>query len=80
MSSLHTFQLPVNDLDCCKQFGLCQWYVLVPVGFDFLIAERVRIISIKFYKLCHFISYIKGMVQTTISLCCTLLAYLMMKY
>ena len=48
LSSLHTLLLPVNDLDCCKRFGLCQWYVLVPVGFDFLIVERVRLLSISF--------------------------------
>ena len=58
VESAHPFYLPVNDLDRCKRFDCRQWYVLIPVGFDFLIAELVKLLSISFINLYYFIGYI----------------------
>ena len=39
-----------NDLIWCKRFKLCHWYVLIPVGFSFIIAEWVQLVFNRFYK------------------------------
>ena len=47
-SSLHTFQLSVNDLNCCHDLDCLQWYVSVLVGFDFIIVEWVKLFWVSF--------------------------------
>ena len=46
--SLHTFQLPINDLNYCHDLDCHQWYVSVPVGFDFIIVEWVKSFWVSF--------------------------------
>ena len=77
IESAHLFYCQWMRFGLLQRLGLCQWYVLIPIGFNFIIAERVKLVFNQFYKnpvISLVILY--RMVQTTIPLCYTSLAFL----